>query len=210
MRDVHCHIVPGVDDGSRNLDESIAMLHAARRAGITEIVATPHCRGSHFSRKQVLDAFDQLQRQAQDMRLTLAFEVYYGKLIETGTRAAGLLRNPETDEFLLELPTGAAPLDLDRTIFELQGQGLHVTIAHPERCRYVQEDLDVAYDWVESGCKLQVSANFLDGGFTSKSRRAATKLLKEGLVSYIASDAHCPEHYPQLQKAMEKYKDLLR
>lgn len=204
---MHCHIVPGVDDGSPDLATSKAMLKAAHDVGITSIVCTPHCRGKRFSQRRVIEAFNTLVPFAQDMRMpmTLAYEVYYNKLMEIGVQHAGALRNPETDEFLLELPTGQKPVDVDRTIFELQGQGLKVIIAHPERYAFVQDDLDTARDWAERGCKLQLSGNFIDGGLFSKSKKAAKALLQDGLVDFIASDAHEPAHYADLERCLRKY-----
>lgn len=122
---------------------------------------------------------------------------------------AELLRNPVTNELLLELPVGGKPVDLDRTLFALQGQGLHVIIAHPERYACVQEDPDVAVDWHDRGCKLQLSSNFIAGGITSKSKKAAKQLLKLGVADYIASDAHVPHHYKDLHQALAKYGNSL-
>ena len=93
----------------------------------------------------------------------------------------------------------------DRTIFELQGMGYTVIIAHPERYRAVQEDIEVARRLVKQGCKLCVSADFIAGGRLGKEKKPAKRLFEEDLVSYIASDAHEPVHYEYLARARREY-----
>lgn len=204
MRDVHCHILPGVDDGARTLDESLAMLEAARASGITSIVCTPHCNHSYFDFDAMWDAYDLLVAHADGFPLTMGFEVNHSKLMDLGMEWAERLRFDGTNEFLLELSTGARKVDFDayeRTVFELQGRGYQVIIAHPERYRAVQEDIGVARNLVKMGCKLQVSADFVAGRFMGAERRSAKRLIGENLYSYVASDAHRAGHYGCFAKA---------
>ena len=111
-------------------------------------------------------------------------------------------------EFLLELDPGCSEgafHDYERTIFELQGLGYDVIIAHPERCRAVQRDVELAANLARMGCKLQASADFIAGGRLGRERRPAKRLFKRGLYSYVASDAHRPEHYELLARVLKKY-----
>jgi len=201
MRDVHSHILFGVDDGARDLNESIAMLEAARQAGVTDLVATPHCRGSHFDLQKIRRHFEQLEPYAYGLRLRLGFEVHYRKLMEMGLDAISGYTTQGTNEFLFELPTASFPLDLERTIFGLRGRGLEVIIAHPERYAPVQEDISVAGRLVDMGCRLQLSANCFAEGRFSRRRRCALRLLEKGLVSFVASDAHCVDDYKVFARA---------
>ena len=167
MRDLHCHILPGVDDGARNLDESLAMLEAAKAAGITSIVCTPHVRDPYFDYDAMWDAYELLVAHADGFPLTMGFEVNHSKLMQLGMEWAEHLHFDGTNEFLLELSTRAGKPDFEiyeRTIFELQGMGYQVIIAHPERYRAIQEDVEVARGLVKMGCKLQASADFIAGG----------------------------------------------
>lgn len=208
MRDIHCHILPGVDDGARDLDESLRMLDAARTAGVTSIVCTPHCRGPYFDYDAMWDAFELLRAHAGGFPLSMGFEVNHAKLMDLGMEWAGHLAFDGGREFLLELSTRAGKLEFeqyDRTIFELQGMGYTVIIAHPERYRAVQEDIEVARRLVKQGCKLCVSADFIAGGRLGKEKRPAKRLFEEDLVSYIASDAHEPVHYEYLARARREF-----
>lgn len=208
MRDMHCHILPGVDDGARDLNESLRMLEAARAAGVTSIVCTPHCRDPYFDYNAMWDAFELLKRHAGGFPLTMGFEVNHAKLMDLGMEWVDHLAFDGGHEFLLELSTRADKLEFqqyERTIFELQGMGYTVIIAHPERYRAVQQDIDVARRLVKMGCKLQASADFIAGGRLGKEKKPAKRLFEENLYSFIASDAHREEHYRYLERARREY-----
>ena len=208
MLDLHCHILPGVDDGASCLGESIRMLHAAYKAGITEIVCTPHCRDPYFDYNAMWDAFELLRAHADGFPLSMGFEVNHAKLMDLGLAWVSRLAFDGSDEFLLELSTRAGKLEFqqyERTIFELQGMGYTVIIAHPERYRAVQEDIEVARRLVRQGCKLCASADFIAGGRFGREKKPAKRLFDEQLVSYIASDAHRVEHYDYLARARRAY-----
>ena len=213
MRDMHCHILPGVDDGSRSMEESLRMLEAAKAAGITSITCTPHCRDPYFDYEAMWQAFYELEDAADGFPLQMGFEVNHRKLMELGLAWTEALHADGSNEFLLELSSNALPsryADYERTIFALQGMGYEVVIAHPERYVAIQRDIDLAYELVDMGCKLQASTDFIAGGRFGRERRPAVKMLKAGLYSYFASDAHRVEHYDLFSKAQAKYGELLR
>lgn len=209
MRDLHCHILPGVDDGAPDLEASLAMLEAAKRVGITSIVCTPHVRDPYFDYEAMLEAFDLLRAHAGGFPLTMGWEVNHAKLMELGMEWADRLHFDGTNEFLLELSSRCHKHDFEvyeRTIIELQGKGYTVIIAHPERYRAIQEDVGLARDLVRMGCKLQASADFVAGGRLGKEKRPAKRLFDENLYSYIASDAHRVEHYDLFAEAKRTYR----
>lgn len=212
MRDLHCHILPGVDDGARDLNESLAMLNAAKAAGITSITCTPHCRDPYFDFEAMWQAFYALEDAADGFPLQMGFEVNYRKLMELGIEWAEVLHFDGSNEFLLELSVGARSSrydDYERTIFQLQGMGYEVIIAHPERYAAIQRNPELADELVRMGCKLQCSTDFIAGGRFGAERKPAIKMLKEGLVTYLASDAHRVVHYDYFAKAYHKYEHLL-
>lgn len=207
MRDIHCHILPGVDDGARNLDESLAMLAAARAVGVTSIVCTPHVRDPYFDYDKMWDAYDLLVAHAGGFPIQMGFEVNHAKLMDLGMRWVDYLHFDGSEEFLLELSTCATEVefaDYERTIFELQGRGYEVIIAHPERYRAVQKNPEVAERLARMGCKLQASADYVDGGRLGREKRPARRLFEDGMYDYIASDAHRVQHYDCLRRAMEQ------
>ncbi|HBT95371.1 MAG TPA: phosphoesterase [Coriobacteriia bacterium] len=208
MRDIHSHILPGIDDGARNLEESLEMLKAARENGVTSIVCTPHARDPFFDYAGAWASYELLCEHAQGFALCMGFEVSHRKLMELGMGWADKLCFAERNEFLLELSTNAGVreyAEYENTIYELQERGFEVIIAHPERYRAIQRDAGLAQRLVQMGCKLQVSADFVVGGRLGTSKDTAIHLFDEGLVSYLGSDAHVAKHYRYLAKAKEKY-----
>lgn len=213
MRDLHCHILPGVDDGAADLDASLRMLEAARAAGVTSMVCTPHARSPYFDYEKMVAAYDVFREAAAErvpeVHVAMGFEVAHRKLVQLGVKDwAPYLRFAETPEFLLELDTGCEAADFceyERTIYHLQGLGYTVIIAHPERYRAIQKDIQIARDLVAAGCKLQASADFIAGGRFGREKKPAKRMFAEGLYTYIASDAHKPEHYTYLARARSEY-----
>ncbi len=208
MRDMHCHILPGVDDGADDLEESLAMVQAARAAGITEIVCTPHCRDPYFDWDAMWKAYELLATSVPDMPIRMGFEVAHKKLMELGLDWIDHLAFADTDEFLLELDTRCSKYDFqeyERTIYAIQGRGFQVIIAHPERYYAIQKDISLAYDLVDMGCVLQASTDFVAGGRFGDELKPAKRLLKEGLYTYFGSDAHKVEHYQLYTKAWSKF-----
>ena len=204
MFDIHCHILPGVDDGARTPAETSQMLIAARNAGIQHIVCTPHCRFDSFNKALIEQQFRAFSAHAAQagIQTTLGYEVHWKKLAELGMDKASELRIGDSNLFLLEFSNSHLPVNWQRNVYSIQSQGLTVIVAHPERYKPVQDNLDIAYEMKDMGCRLQLSANFVEGGFFDKRHRTAKALLKEGLVDYIASDAHRPEHYAVYTKAL--------
>ena len=212
MRDMHCHILPGVDDGAQTLQESLAMLSAARAAGITEIVCTPHCRDPYFDYDAMWDAFELLKSHADGFPLSMGFEVNHTKLMELGYGWIDHLAFDETDEFLLELNTRCTPAmfdDYERDVFAIQARGYQVIIAHPERYHAIQDDISLAQRLIDMGCVLQCSCDFIAGGRLGDEKKPAKKLFREGMYTYLGSDAHNPEHYKLYAEALRKFGDQL-
>lgn len=185
------------------------MLDAAKRAGVTSIVCTPHCRDPYFDYEAMWDAYELLRAHAGGFPLQMGFEVNHSKLMELGLEWADYLHFDGSTEFLLELSSRAKAADFveyERTIYELQGRGYRVIIAHPERYAAIQEDVGLARRLARMGCKLQASADFVRGGRLGREKKPARALFEQGLYSYIASDAHNVEHYACLAEARANYR----
>ena len=204
MFDIHCHILPGVDDGARTPAETGQMLVAAHNAGINHIVCTPHCRFSNFDPALIQKQYRAFKAHAAQMGIksSLGYEVHWKKLAELGIEHAPNLCIEDTNLLLLEFSNASLPVNWQRVIYSIQCQGITVIVAHPERYKPVQDNLDVAFEMKELGCRLQLSTKYMEGGRFDKTHRTAKLLLKEGLADYLASDAHRPEHYALYTKAL--------
>lgn len=198
MLDIHAHILPGVDDGAADEAEAVEMLKVAQLAGIDRIVATPH-----VSRKSGIDrcrsTYERLRDVAQEYGITLIFgcELSVGVLagVEISPEVLAPLAIGETNFILLEFPDDVPPLDWEYLVCDIKRVGFHVIIAHPERYRYIVKAISLAREFLNYGCELQLDAmSFLRGKFSAE-RRTAMKLLENGFISYIASDAHHTKDY---------------
>jgi protein-tyrosine phosphatase len=208
MYDIHSHILFDVDDGSQSFEESQEMLHAARAVGIDEIVCTPHFNSLSFNRKRIEENFEVLQAFAeqQGVPMLLGFEVHWKILLETGVEIAPEFCIDGTDMLLLEFSYSLLPPNWQRLITKLQSMGLRVIIAHPERYMPIQKNTKIAKEMRDMGCLLQLSANFAGLGAFSTIKKTALTLIDEGLVDYVASDAHCPADYQEYPKAISLWR----
>lgn len=206
MLDKHCHIIYGIDDGAADLKESIAMLHAAKTAGVTGIVATPHVLDETFDFQLAITRRDTIRDHAEELgiQLVLGAEVHWNALTRIPLDLIAQYCIENTNEILVEFNLyGDLPYDMTRRIYELQRQGLTVLIAHPERYQFVKKKFTIALDWQEMGCLLQLDANSLLLPLWSATRNSAIAMLKRGMYACYASDAHNADDYMCLSRATE-------
>jgi protein-tyrosine phosphatase len=190
--DVHCHVLPGLDDGAAAIDEAVEMCRRAVDAGVEMIVATPHVRDDYpTTREQMLDALE-LVRDAVGrlIRVLPGGEV---SLSEMGRpidelRGFGLGGNP--DILLVETPYVGRPRHLEATFARLFAAGVRPVLAHPERNPEVQARPELLVPIVAAGVLVQVTAGSIAGTFGRQARRCADDLLDRDCVHLVASDAH--------------------
>jgi protein-tyrosine phosphatase len=193
MVDLHCHILPGIDDGPEAMEESLAMAESAIADGITHVVATPHASNEYFfDCARVRELRDRLQAQIGG-RLTLAtgcdFHLNPENLEELQKDAPRFCIN-QLDYLLVEFNEFSIPPSMDQTLHELQLAGLRPVITHPERNRILRAHPDRLEKWVRLGCYVQVTGGSLTGGFGPGSQKDALRWIGEGLIHFVASDAH--------------------
>jgi protein-tyrosine phosphatase len=191
--DIHCHILPNLDDGPDTLDESLAMAEMAIEDGITHVVATPHaCNEFVFDYRRVRNAREQLQAKV-GARLTLAtgcdFHLNPENLRALKEDAPRFCIN-QRGYLLIEFDESAIPPSMDQTLHELQLAGLRPVITHPERNSVLHANPERLGAWVRRGCFVQITAGSLTGTFGKRARQDATRWLEQELVHFVASDAH--------------------
>ena len=203
--DIHCHLVPGVDDGSRTLEESLAMCAAAEADGTRAIVATPHQRRDRWpnpDRARLKRHFDELVTAWDGaLSLSLGAEISVdSELLDEMDRLPGGTLQPLAGSryLLLEYPPVAVGPDPRSLIHEMIIAGWRPILAHPERIRWLGGDLDLMRALVEIGARVQLTAMSVTGDLGDRSLSCAEKLLDEGLAHFVASDAHGPESRPPI------------
>ena len=207
--DIHCHILPEIDDGSRDMDESVEMLKSAADNGISAIVATPHVRKKDFDFGYAHEQYEKLKEYAKrlNIELKMGFEVNCEALIEFGFDCLDVMTFERSDSFLLEFHNFSLPPNWQLIVKKIIAQGKSLIIAHPERYDFIQRDIGIAEKMVNLGCQLQCDSFTFDLNRFDKQRRTVFRLLDEGLISWVATDAHSPEHYDGYFEIMDDFKD---
>ena len=207
MVDIHCHILPGLDDGPQAVDVSLAMAESAIADGITHVVATPHSSNEyHFDYLRVRELRDELQARIGN-RLILAtgcdFHLNPENLVALREDAPRFSIN-QHDYLLVEFNEFSIPPHMDDTLHELQLLTLRPIITHPERNAILRTQAHRLAKWVRMGCCVQVTAGSLTGVFGSGAQRDALRWISDGLVHIVASDAHNTRNRPlRLQPAFD-------
>jgi protein-tyrosine phosphatase len=193
MVDVHCHILPGLDDGPDNMELSLAMAESAIADGITHVVATPHSSNEYsFDYSRVRELLEELRAKIGD-RLILAsgcdFHLNPENLEALGEDAPRFCIN-QRSYLLVEFNEYSIPPAMDQTLHEIQLLGLRPVITHPERNAILRLQTERLAKWVRLGCFIQVTAGSLTGTFGPGAQRDAWRWVADGLVHLVASDAH--------------------
>lgn len=198
MIDLHTHVLPGIDDGARTLDDSLEMARAFVADGVTEIAATPHVRVDYpTSADAMLAAVDLLRRAFEEAAIPLV--VHAGAELDVEWMA----RLPEAEiarltlaggrYVLVETPYRGWRIEVVEQLLRLRRAGFTPVLAHPERNAIVQERPSVVEPLVRGGTLVQVTTASLDGRLGRRPQESARGLLSAELVHLVASDAHTPE-----------------
>lgn len=213
MIDFHSHILPGIDDGSRNLEQSIAMVNEAKKVGFTKIISTSHYMENYYEcnekdRRQLLK---KVQENVQGIELILGNEIYItNNIIE-------LLQNGQassingTKYVLFEFPLiTTRPMNDKEVIYRLVENGYIPIIAHPERYPFIQENPDYLFELEEMGALFQSNYGSIIGMYGLKAKKTLKILLKNNLISFFGSDVHRPEQvYNKMPKIIKKLKKII-
>jgi protein-tyrosine phosphatase len=195
--DLHCHLLPGIDDGPATIDGSIAIARVAVADGTRTVVATPHVSWEHPNTAV------QIKRLVEQLNVRLleegiALEVKAGA--ELAMTRIGDLAPQELSSLtlgggrwlLVEPPFSPVATGLDALVAELHQRGFRVVLAHPERCVALQRDLGMLERIIESGALASITAGSLAGKFGAAVQRFAFELISAEMVHNVASDAHDP------------------
>ncbi len=214
MIDMHCHILPGIDDGSKNLEESMLILENAATSGVTDIIFTPHyIKGTKYcydnrAKKQLTEILVEAMK-----RTDLEINVHFGNEVYIDQNIPEMLENGEiatlagSRYLLLELPVATEDLSAPDLIFRLKSQGITPIIAHPERYDYFTRDLKKIDRYLELGCLMQGDYMSILGKYGKAAKKSLTKLLKANKIQMLASDIHHSSsdyHIPEVEKKLMK------
>lgn len=197
MVDIHAHLLPQVDDGSRGIDQTLNMARLAVADGISTLVATPHHLNGVFRnpasrvRRHCFVLGMRLANEGIDLAVLPGSECHLVPELPAALAQGTAMTVADCGKaVLVELPVHHVPRGASDILDELGSLGLQPIIAHPERNTQLARDPALLREWVEGGALAQVTAQSCIGRFGPQARAAAREMVQQGLIHFIASDAH--------------------
>ncbi|MFT8710278.1 MAG: CpsB/CapC family capsule biosynthesis tyrosine phosphatase [Sporolactobacillus sp.] len=212
MIDIHCHILPGIDDGAADESVALAMARQAVDEGITELVATPHHRNRHWNNpkaeviREVANLNERLNANGIPLTVLPGQEVrLFGEINEPALQEELVTVNNARSYMLVEFPTTQVPHYAAQVFFNLQTRGITPIIVHPERNQVFLDHPEQLFQFINDGVLAQVTAASVIGKSGRKEQRVACQFLENNLAQFIASDAHNVTERPFYIRAAETY-----
>lgn len=201
--DLHNHYLPSVDDGTKEIKDTLYGLQLAVKEKVSAICFTPHIWLGRFNNSpdKLREVFELVKREAKGINigLYLGSEVYYSSSIsEDYAKGLYIPIGTRKKYLLVELSTTVMPQGVSNGLYKLMLEGCEPIIAHPERYTYVQKDYKTILDFSKAQIPIQVTTQAIMGFLGRRAFKTAVKLLDEGLVSFLSSDAHDPIKRPIL------------
>lgn len=223
VTDMHCHLVPRVDDGSKCLEESLECLQTLQAVGYQKVIITPHFQHPRFPNDEddIVRRYEELRRQAADAGLTVELSGIGGEYrIDSGF--AKRLEQPRflkvADKYVLvEFSLHQQMMGCDELIFDMQMKGYEVILAHPERYPYLGTPSIRMEQLKNQGVYFQVNVLSLGGFYGEEARRRAFTMIEEGWAEFLGTDTHNVlyaqaltdlSHNRKVEKILEKYQFL--
>lgn len=216
MIDFHTHILPGIDDGSKNIEETFNLIQEAEKAGFNKIISTSHYlegfyESNHLDRRAWIDVLNsKLKEKKSNLELYLGSEIYISEnivhLLENGSASA----INKTRYVLFEMPLNARPLNLYDMVFEMIRYKYIPILAHPERYFFVQKDIELIYDLIQNGVLMQSNFGSFVGFYGTDIQKTAKELLQRNMIHFFGSDVHRQNTiYPMIPDALKTLKKYI-
>lgn len=216
MIDIHSHLIPNVDDGSRSVEETVKMIKEARHAGFTDIILTSHYMEECYEpEEEVIELWtEQLQKVIDNESIEI--KLYTGNEVYITENVIELLKNNKVATLansrylLIELPLNSNVKYAEEVIFHLKSLGIIPIIAHPERYSYIQKDITEVENLIKQGCLIQSNFGSIIGIYGKEAKKAIHKLLKNDVVHFLGSDCHKPNTiYKNMQEIMKELNKII-
>lgn len=204
--DIHSHLIPDIDDGSRSLDESIALLAKFESLGYKKVITTPHIMSDYFKNTPEIIhvGLENLRETADKLNLKItvdaAAEYYYDDSFLTRLKNKEELLTFGDKYVLFEFSFHNEPPNVDTLFFELLTQGYKPVVAHFERYLFLNGNIDRVFKWREEGINIQMNFNSLLGHYGEQVKNQAKQLIEAGQVDFAGTDCHRIEHLLLLER----------
>lgn len=213
--DLHCHYIPGVDDGVRTLDETQRVLTGLRSLGWSRVIATPHIRTAMFDnrapalRRAFAELASLLDGQDGIPELGLSSEHYFDDVFWDLFVRGEALPYPGGNAALIEFHYESWPKNIEKRLFDMQVRGIKPVIAHPERYAALFKTTDPLDPLLGVGALTLLDVMSLAGRYGDRPRRAAERMLEEGAYDAACTDTHRPDDVDIVARALERLRELV-
>ena len=211
MVDLHNHILPGIDDGAKDMEETLKMGKIAEAEGFSKIVATPHYIEGEFTLEKeqflgIINAVNEhFAEQSVHIEVLPGLEIYISPDLPSKLEKGEVFTLNNTPYVLVELPMGSVPIYTEDILYEMRLLGYKPVIAHPERYIKVTKDPDYLRGLIEQGNYVQINSLSIIGVLGKKTKQTAEILLKHKMVHFIGTDAHTSRiRSPRIKEALEQ------
>jgi tyrosine-protein phosphatase YwqE len=194
--DMHSHLLPGIDDGSQSVEESLSLVTSLLDLGYEEFICTPHIMGDVFrnSEDTISNAHDKLMtylgQNGVEAKITYGAEHYLDDWFHQKVKAREKLLCLKDNVLLFETSYMNAPAILKEVIFDLQSSGYDLVLAHPERYIYLYDSFEKFQELYDLNIKFQINLNSLTGYYSPAAKKFAQKLIDNKMVDYVGTDCH--------------------
>jgi len=194
--DIHCHILPGADDGPKTMEDTISMIRLAHEQGISHMIATPHYHQGRYGRpsseliSRLKEVREAVRQAGLPVRLSLGNEIYYNGSVLEKLESRRILTLGKTSYILVEFSPAEDYRHMSDALHGLLLGGYRPVLAHAERYGCLREDIGRVKELVRMGYYIQVNAASIQGDAGFFVKRFTDKLMKEDLIHFAATDAH--------------------
>jgi len=206
--DVHSHLIPGIDDGSPDMETTLQLLNSFLELGYKKVITTPHVMSDAYRntpeiiQSGLADVRSAIEANDLNIEIECAAEYYLDTEVRNLLKEDGLLTFGN-DYVLFELSFMSEPPFMDEFIFELQLKGLKPVLAHPERYLFWHQNFDRYRQLHDKGVILQLNMNSLTGHYSPQVKKIAYQLIDEELIGFVGSDCHHAGHIALMQQARQ-------
>jgi protein-tyrosine phosphatase len=205
--DMHSHLIPGIDDGSKSMEESISLIRSFKEIGYSKIITTPHIMSDYFKNTPEIineglsKLKDELNKQKIEIEIEAAAEYYLDFDFIDKIHSEKLLTFGN-NYLLFEVSYLNEPDNIDAVIFELQTSGYKVILAHPERYPFWGNNPNRFETLKDKEVFFQININSLAGHYSPGAKKVAEKLIELGMVNFIGTDCHHANHLKYMEEAL--------
>jgi len=193
--DMHSHLIPGIDDGSKSMEESVDLIRKLADLGFKKLIITPHIMGDYFKNTPeiILSGLESLRFAVKNAGMSIELEAAAEYLVDDGFEEklkSGKLLTFGNNYLLIELSFFAEPPNLSSLLFDLQIAGYKVVLAHPERYSYWNDDFKKYEELKNRNIFLQLNIVSLSGFYSEQSKKMAEKLIDKKMIDFLGTDSH--------------------